>query len=612
MAESERKRTIPEDQLVEANWLGADQLGQVEAQQRRRRGKDEVAESQRANASKSLGDILLEADLLSAEELGEALEIQLKQGKKLNDVLAEQEMVTPEQLATALSIQLNMPLIDLKRHTVQPNALKLVPEDIARKYMAIPLDIIDDVLLVVMADPTDIYAIEDIQARAKTSIEPMLGVPSQIEHSINYHYSGSASAAIEKQISKFASYDYELAESEGPIDLERIARSPVAQTFDLLVSQAISQRASDIHVEPQENRVRIRYRIDGILHDTASLPPSALSALSTRIKVMAGMDIAEQRRPQDGQFSVKSSYGTVDIRVASAGTAHGERLTLRLLEKERTLIPMEELGFSREDMNKYKDMLRSAYGMIMASGPTGSGKTTTLYASIAQLDRVSYNIMTIEDPIEYDFDNISQLQVNLKAGITFPIGLRMFVRHDPDIILVGEVRDGDTANIAAQSALTGHLVLSSIHANDTIATIFRMIDLGVEPYLIAATLVGSVAQRMVRRICPNCAAEYQPSEEEREAYESEMGADGTRFYKGKGCNFCNNTGFLGRIGVYEVQLVSDTLRQMLVDGASAGEMKAQAVSEGLRTMRYNGMLKVKHGITTPAEVIRTVFSVGQR
>ncbi len=601
----------PDDRFIEANSLDAERLGKAIEQQekkKREKGRDEVSEQQKANRAKSLGDILVEADLLSAEELGRALDMRLREGKRLRDILAEQELVTPEQLATALSIQLNMPLIDLKRHTVQPKALALISENTARKHTLIPLDIIQDVLYVVMADPTDIYAIEDLQAEARMSVEPMLGIPEQIEQAINLRY--NTTGEIEKQLSQFT--PYELKAVDGSFDLEATGQSPIVQTFDLMISQAIHDRASDIHIEPQENRVRVRYRIDGILHDSATLPTSAHSALLSRLKIMAGLDIAEQRRPQDGQFSVRSGGKLIDLRVATAGTANGERATLRILEKERNFIELENLGFPSASLQKYSEFLNSAYGMMLISGPTGSGKTTTLYASISRLDRDAYNIMTVEDPIEYHFTNLTQVQVNLKAGITFSTCLRTFLRHDPDIMMVGEIRDRETATLAAQAAMTGHLLFSSVHANDSISTIFRLVDLGVEPYLIASTLLGVVAQRMVRRICPHCRISFEPSPEELEAYESEMERGEVTFYKGSGCNLCNNTGYLGRIGVFEVLQMSDRLRQMLLDNASAGEMKEQALREGLITMRYDGMQKVKEGITTPSEVLRSVFSVGQR
>ncbi len=602
---------IPEDRLIEADSLDADRFGEAVEEwgrKKREKGRDEISEQQKANRGKSLGDILVEADLISAEELGQALDKRLREGKRLRDILAEDEMVTPEQFATALSIKLNMPLIDMKRHTVQPEALRLVSEETARKHTLIPLAIIDNALYVVMADPTDIYAIEDLQAEARMSVEPMLGIPEQIEQAINLKYANASE--IEKSLSQFA--PYELKAVAGAFDLEATLQSPIVQTLDLIISQAIQDRASDIHIEPQENRMRVRYRIDGILHDSATLPMSAHSALISRVKIMAGLDIAEQRRPQDGQFSVKSGGDLVDIRVATAGTSNGERATLRILTKERNFIELGNLGFPSTSLEKYSQFLKSAYGMVLISGPTGSGKTTTLYASISQLDRNIYNVMTVEDPIEYHFTNLTQVQVNLKAGITFPTCLRTFLRHDPDIMMVGEIRDGETARLAAQAAMTGHLLFSSVHANDSVSTIFRLIDLGVEPYLIASTLLGVVAQRMVRRICPNCRISFEPTPQEREVYESEMGREEVTFHKGSGCNLCNNTGYLGRIGVFEVLQMSDKLRQMLLDNASAGEMKARALKEGLVTMRYDGMQKVKEGITTPSEVLRSVFSVGQR
>lgn len=557
---------------------------------------------------KNLGDILVEADLLGAEQLGEALEIQLKQGKRLSEVLAEQNLITPAQLATALSIQLNMPLIDLKRHTVQPQALKLIPEELAKKYKCIPLDIVDQMLLVVMADPTDIYAVEDLQAQAKMSVEPMLGIPHEIDQAIAIHY--SASEEIQKKASMITSSDLFL-EDVIP-DIEDYAETPITQTFDLLVEQAVKDRASDIHIEPMENRLRIRYRIDGILRDVASLPLNTHSALISRLKILSGMNIAEQRRPQDGQMSIKVGSKAIDIRAASTGTAHGERATLRILDRERTFIALDDLGFQPQAVTKYKEMLQSSFGMILVGGPTGSGKTTTLYASISRLDRDKRNIMTIEEPVEYKFTDITQVQVNPKAGITFARGLRSFMRHDPDVIMVGEIRDDETVTMAGQAALTGHLVLSSIHANDAVSTLFRLKDLGMPPYLISATLIGVVAQRMIRRICPHCRIPYEPTQEELNAYEAEMGSADITFAIGRGCNMCSNSGYMGRIGVYETMVMSDEIRQMMLSEKSAGDIRLQALKEGMITMKNDGMQKVKAEITTPSEVLRSIFSVGER
>ena len=555
-------------------------------------------------ARKSLGEMLVEENLLTAEQLDNAVELQRRQGGKLSEVLVNQGLVKAEDLAAVLSVQLNVPLIDLKRHMVQPNALRLIPEDIARKHTLIPLDVVGDALVVVMADPEDLRAIEDIKAQAKMRVEVALGIPSDIERAIDLNY--RSSGEIEKQVSQFAPP----VEEEAEVTSELIARTPIAQTLDLLMAQAVRDRASDVHIEPQESRLRIRYRIDGILHDMFSLPLSAHTPLVSRVKILAEMNIAEQRRPQDGQFSIKAGDKEVDIRVATMETAHGERVALRILDRSLALFTLPELGFLAEALKKYRAVMKSPFGLILVGGPTGSGKTTTLYASIAQLEQNERNILTIEDPIEYRFMDINQTQVNAKAGITFASGLRAIMRHDPDVILVGEIRDKDTATTAVQAALTGHLVLSSIHANDGVGVLFRLVDLGVEPYLISSTLVGIVAQRMVRRICPHCRAPCQPSVEEQIVYDEEMKQQPTTFYSGAGCNLCANTGYRGRTGLFELLVMSEEIRRMLLSNASAGDIKAQALREGMVTMKRDGMLKVKEGITSVSEVLRNVFSIG--
>ncbi len=553
---------------------------------------------------KSLGEMLIEENLITAEQLDKALKLQRKQGGKLSDILLSQGLVKAEELAAVLSVQLNVPLIDLKRHKVQPEALRLIPEDMARKHTLVPLDIVGDSLIVVMADPEDIRTIEDIKAQSRMRVEVALGIPADIEQAIDLNY--RSSGELDKQVSQFAPPVKEEAE----VTPEFIAKTPVAQSLDLLIAQAVRDRASDLHLEPQEDRLRIRYRIDGILHDMFSLPLTGLAPLVSRVKILAGMNIAEQRRPQDGQFSIEVGDREVDIRTATMETAYGERVALRILDKSLSLFTLPELGFLAGALKKYRAMLNSPFGMILVGGPTGSGKTTTLYASINQLNANECNILTIEEPIEYRFMDINQTQVNPKAGITFATGLRAIMRHDPDIILVGEIRDKDTATIAVQAALTGHLVLSSIHANDAVSVLFRLIDLGVEPYLISSTLVGIVAQRMVRRICTHCRAPSRPSVEEQIAYEEEMKEQPTTFYSGTGCNLCANTGYRGRTGLFELLVMSEEIRRMLLRNASAGDIKAEALREGMVTLKRDGMLKVKEGITSVSEVLRSVFSIG--
>jgi general secretion pathway protein E len=554
-------------------------------------------------ARKSLGDRLVEEKLVTPEQLESALQLQQQQGGRLGDILLKKGLVKAEDLAVVLSIHLNLPLIDLKRHVIQPRALRLIPEEMACKHALIPLDIVNDSLLVVMADPEDIRTIEDIKAQAKMRVEVALGVHSDIERAIDLNY--RSSGAIEKQVSQFAS-----AAENRPEDAAQLAaRTPVAETLDLLVAQAVKDRASDIHIEPQEDRLRIRFRIDGILHDMFSFPLSVHTPLVSRVKILSEMDISEQRRPQDGQFSVKLGGKEIDIRTATMETPYGERATLRILDRTLALFTLAELGFEPDILKKYLALLTSPFGMILVSGPTGSGKTTTLYASINELDRNELNIMTIEDPIEYSFLDINQTQVNAKAGITFASGLRAIMRHDPNVILVGEIRDKETVTTALQAALTGHLVLSSVHANDAVGVLFRLMDLDAEPASISSTLISVVAQRMVRRICTSCRAPHQLTEEEQRLVASDPGQPPATFYQGTGCNLCAGTGYRGRTGIFEFLVMSDTIRKMLRDRAGASEIRAQAIAEGMITMKQDGLRKAREGITSVNEVRRNVFSI---
>jgi len=552
---------------------------------------------------KRLGEILVEQNIIAADQLENALDLQRKQGGRLGEILVNQGMLKAEELATVLSIQLNIPLIDLKKHTIQANALRLIPEDMARKYTLIPLDVIGDSLIIVMADPDDIRAIKDVEAQSGMRIEIAVGFPFDIKQAIDVNY--RSSDEIEKKVSKFRP----TALKEDEVSSEFIANTPIAESLDLLIEQAIRDRASDVHLEPQENRLRIRYRIDGILHDIHFLPVSVHAGLVSRIKILAEMDIAQQKRPQDGQFSISVGDKDVDIRAAITETAYGERVTLRILDKSLSIFTLPELGFLPEAIKKYRPMLDCPFGMILVGGPTGSGKTTTLYTSINQLDRNGHNIMTIEDPIEYRFTDISQSQVNSIAGITFASGLRAILRQDPDVILVGEIRDKDTAATAVQAAITGHLVLSSIHANDAVSMLLRLIDLGVERSLISSTMIGAVAQRMIRRICPECRAQSQLSIQEQTTYEEEMKEPLAISYTGTGCNLCANTGYRGRTGIFELLVISEQIRNMLLSNATAGDIKKQALREGMVTMKRDGMLKVKEGITSASEVLRNVFSI---
>lgn len=558
-----------------------------------------------AGTRRNLGELLVEEKIITHEQLESALKIQRREGGKLNEILVSQNYINPEDLAGALSVHLNLPFISLQRHKVQPSALRLIPEEIARKHTLIPLDVVGDSIVVVMADPTDVQTVQDIKTQVKMKVEVALGISSDIKQAIDLNY--RSIQEIEQRLKEIPT---EVSE-ETRLTQELVARTPIAQTADLLITQAVRDRASDIHIEPQENRLRIRFRIDGILRDVFSFPRNIHVPLVSRIKILSEMNIAEQRRAQDGQMSFRVADREIDIRVASLPTAHGERLTLRILDKALSLFTLPELGLSPENLKKFDAMIRSPYGLFLVGGPTGSGKTTSLYALINSVNRIERNIMTVEDPIEYRFNDINQTQVNPKAGITFADGLRAIMRHDPNIILVGEIRDKETASIAVQAALTGHLVLSSIHANNAVGVLYRLIDLGVEPYLLVSTLVGISAQRMVRKICLHCRNTDQLQAQELAAYDDELKERPDKFYtQGAGCNLCNDTGFQGRTGLFEVMVMSDTIRRMLLDNTNAIDIRAQAIKEGMIAMRQDGMLKVKQGVTSIQEVLRSVFSLG--
>lgn len=557
---------------------------------------------------KTVTEMLVEANLITDDQLGSAMAISLRDGRKIEHILVEQGLINDQQLAMFTSLQLNVPFINLQKQPLQPSALDLVPESAARKYSAVPVEITDGSIVIAMEDPGNIQAIDDLATITRKRVEPVLGISSDVREAIDRSYrSGSE---IEKQLASIPTRAGGQGGLETRISADAIAHAPVVRAIDLLIRQAVRDRASDVHIEPEEDDLRIRYRIDGILHDMLSLPISVHAPLISRMKIMAGMNIAERRRPQDGQITFHLGDKEVDIRVATANTVNGEMMVLRILDKSFAFLTLPELGFLSEALEQYTRMLKMPFGMVITSGPTGSGKTTTLYASLNQLDSIGRNIITIEDPVEYHFPSINQIQVHPQAGVTFAGGLRACMRLDPDVILVGEIRDTETARIAIQAALTGHLVLSSVHANDTAGVVFRLIDLGVEPFLVAQAVIGVVAQRMVRRICPHCARSIAVSPEERLVYEEEMGEKRTDFLYGSGCNFCANTGYLGRTGIYEVMTVSESIRRMILTSAGSDEIRSRSLEEGMVSLWRCGMELVNKGRTTPYEVMRNVFSIG--
>jgi len=550
-----------------------------------------------------LGEILVRTEIITSSQLQEALDSAHKDGKMIGQVLVEKGWVAPHDLATALSIQLGVPLIDLKKHKVRPEALKLVPEQLARKHNVLPLDIIGGSLTLIMENVMDVQAIDDVAAVSKLHIEPVMGFADDIRSAIDRNYTIRGQTIDETA----ASLAYESEVQEVGEDTIADAETPALRNLDMLIEQAMRSRASDIHIEPQDNRIQIRFRIDGVLHDVMSFPLDIHAALMSRLKVMGGMNIAEKRRPQDGRFSSRVDDSDIDVRVACTNTVHGEMAVMRLLVKSGLTLDLASLGFLPNTLERYERMLKLPFGMILLGGPTGSGKTTTLYASISRLNRVQRNIMTIEDPVEYELEGINQIQVNPKAGVDFSSSLRAFMRLDPDVILVGEIRDGETARIATQAAITGHLVFSSVHANDAVSIMLRLVDLGVESFFLCSALAGTISQRIVRRICPHCQEPYKPTAEERLAYQKEMDEPPQDLLKGVGCNVCSGTGYLGRVGIFELLMPTEEIKQLLLDGAPSDQIHEQAIKDGMVPLMLDGMIKVKKGVTTISEVLRHVF-----
>ncbi|MFH1031960.1 MAG: GspE/PulE family protein [Chloroflexota bacterium] len=503
-------------------------------------------------------------------------------------------------------ISSNKEQLKLRKHLIDPQAIRLIPETLARKWNAIPLEIKNNVLQVAMANPADLIALEALEATTHMTIEPEAATAQEVQEAIDFNY--RSYDEIEKQISNIP---LPSEVSEERVQTVSVNDAPIVRALALIIDEAVKAGASDVHIQPQEENLRVRYRIDGTLHEALTLPLGTANPLISRIKILAGMNIADHLRPQDGQFSItpKGRQEKMDIRVGIIPTVYGEMAALRLLYKARTLMTLSQLGFLSEGLAKYEAMLKVPHGMILLCGPTGSGKTTTLYASINTLDLTGRNVITVEDPVEYHFKKINQIQVNPRAGLTFASGLRSILRLDPNVILIGEIRDAETAGIAVQAALTGHLVLSSIHANEAVGVVFRLLDLGIERFLVASALIGVVAQRMVRKICPECAEPVDVSVSDHIAYVRQTGEERSQFLSGRGCKSCAYTGYQGRTGLYEILRVSEEIRAMVLNGASATELRNQAMKEGMMPLIKEGMLKVKADITTPDEVLCKAFSV---
>jgi type IV pilus assembly protein PilB len=558
-----------------------------------------------------LGELLVRKDRLTPVQLNEALLQQSASGKRIGQLLVELGALDEKDLAWALSEQFNIELVDLGHLTPDADAVGLLSESVARTESAIPLRIEDDGRLTIAVSDVTPEMLGRLQAATGKLVTLAVAPDADVKRAIDTSY--KALAGVDQHLKAFEAATAETLRKAGgatTVDDGLSDDAPVVQVVNLVITQGLRDRASDIHVEPQDGRVRVRFRIDGALHDILALPEDIGPALVSRIKIMAGMNIVERRRPQDGQIATTVDGRALDIRVSTTATIRGEKVVMRLLDKSKPLFRSVDLGMPEDTREMYSAMVQSPYGMVVCAGPTGSGKTTTLYATMAEINSAERNITTIEDPVEYVFPGINQIQINEQAGLTFADGLRSILRQDPDVILVGEIRDVETARIAVQSALTGHFVLSSIHATDSVLALHRFLDMGIESFLIASSVRAVVGQRLLRRTCTSCKEEYSPTDDERTFYEELTEGQGSkqRWFRGTGCNFCSNTGYRDRIGIYELLRITPELKRLVVGWATQDELRRMAVSQGMRTLKDEAMALVEHDITTVDEVVKTIYA----
>ena len=606
--------------------------------------------------SAKLGEILVRENLITSQQLNETLEYQRANGGRLGSNLVKLGYVSDDVVTAVLSRQYGVPSINLDLFQIETDVIKLISEDVANKYSVLPISKVGATLTMAMADPTNVFAMDDIKFMTGLNVEPVIASETSIQLAIAKYYSGSseidifdAAFAVESErvtakVAKTANGrngfapakeerlhesdldvsldrfefdgqegDFEVVEENDEIDLAALARAsedaPVVRLVNVLMVDSLRRGASDIHVEPYEKDFRIRFRIDGVLYDVMHPPMKIRDPLISRLKIMAKLDISEKRLPQDGRIKIKVKIDNrsreLDFRVSTLPTLFGEKVVLRLLDKDKLMLDMTKLGFEPGSLDKFKRAIANPYGMVLVTGPTGSGKTNTLYSALQSLNTPETNIMTAEDPVEFNLQGVNQVQMKEQIGLNFAAALRSFLRQDPNIVLVGEIRDFETAEIAIKAALTGHLVLSTLHTNDAPSTVSRLVNMGIEPFLVATSVNLIQAQRLIRRICKECKEEiHLPAEGLVEVGFSKEEAKTLKLYKGKGCGVCNNTGFKGRVGLYEVMEITDELRELIIIGASAMELRRKAIETGMITLRESGLCKIREGITTIEEVVK--------
>ncbi|HDZ76925.1 MAG TPA: type II secretion system protein GspE [Candidatus Omnitrophica bacterium] len=554
-----------------------------------------------------LGELLLREGVINSVQLQEAMEEQRVTGRPLGDILVQKKIVSEEDVVILLSEQLKIPYIDLNFYSVEKSVLRLVAEKTARKYDVMPLFKIGDTLTVAMRDPLDLNIVDHITRVVNCNIEPVFATTTAIRGAIDKYY-GAGLKPFEQVIEDIKAVDEtggdrekESAKIEKKRSSMRIAQeTPIVKLVNSFIEDAVENGASDVHFEPADEALFVRYRIDGVLYDVTAPPRKFQDAIISRVKIMANMDIAEKRLPQEGRIQLKVKEKDIDLRVSTFPTIYGENLVIRILDRSSAILPLKELGFSSDGLKEFNDLIRKPYGIVLVTGPTGSGKTTTLYAALNTINSTDKNIITLEDPVEYRLERIRQSQIDVKSGLTFARGLRSILRQDPDIIMVGEIRDLETAEISIHAALTGHLVFSTLHTNDAAGAISRLIDMNIEPFLISSSLSGIVAQRLVRCICLNCKESYRVQEK----IIKQLSLDKPTLFRGKGCEKCRDTGYKGRIAIFEVLISNDQIRELIINKATSDKIRKAASNLKMKTLFSQGIEKVKAGITTAEEVLR--------
>ena len=552
---------------------------------------------------KQLGDILLEDGLLTSEQLSTAVEEQRRLGRSLGRVLVDLGHLSEGQLVAALATQIGLRFVDLSDYPVDGSAVSRVPDTVCRRHNALPIGYDEGKLVVAMADPANVFAIDDIRALTGLEVRPVVATRPDVLAAINRYHRGEA-----EMDDLTMALDAKDEEDDLSKVKEVVEDAPIVKFVNLLITQAIQDRASDIHIEPAERDLRVRFRIDGVLHEVMRSPKTITAGVTSRLKIMADINIAERRIPQDGRLSVTANGSKIDLRVATLPTVWGEKIVMRILDNSTAMLKLSDLGFSDPNYEVYSRSFVKPYGMILVTGPTGSGKSTTLYATLNIVSRPEVNVITVEDPVEYRLPGINQVQTNVKAGLTFAAALRSILRSDPDIVLLGEIRDGETAHIAVEAALTGHLVLSTLHTNDAPSAIVRLTEMGIEPFLVGSALDCVLAQRLARRLCPKCKEAYVPTKQTllENRFPWQDGEELPTLYRPIGCSACSKTGYKGRLALHEVMAVDEEIERMTVERCSSMVIRRHAVAEGMITLRHDGLLKVMKGVTSAEEILRVV------